>query len=241
MDLVILNGNNGAIKRSMLYAETLCKKYPTTQFVCNYGETELYSCMADKDMNEIRDKTLKRQISNTTWPTNLHYQYGTNMIIECRGNKKIDILTLYGFPKIITYTGDWKDTIWYKYYPKEVSYDLVKNVFKPDTTSDVRHGAIGIPADLEHINHLYQDEFNLAKKWEITNNGCYKILVTHINPLQDLRLSTQKYSPFNIHLDKTGTWLTANNECNGVRFVGGKLYANPGRGIDKRNKIITIG
>lgn len=241
VDLVVLNGNNGSVKRSMLYAETLCRKYPTTQFVCNYGETEMFSCMADKVLDDLREKTLKRQIGNVTWPKNLHYQYNTNMIIECRGGKKIDVLTLYGFPKIISYSGDWKETKWYRYYGKEVAYELLKNIFKPNETSNVRHGAIGVPADKEYINYLNNTEFELAKKWEVTNNGYYKILVTHINPIQDSRLSTQKYSPYNIHLDTTGTWLSADTEQNGIRFVGGTLYSNPGRGVDKRSKIITIG
>ena len=38
VDLVILNGNIGHLKRGMLYAETLCRKYPETQFVYNLGE-----------------------------------------------------------------------------------------------------------------------------------------------------------------------------------------------------------
>lgn len=244
VDLVFLNGNIGSLKRSMYFSEILCKKYPDTQFICNLGETELYSYnIPTRSLQELREQCIKRQTYNDTWPKNLHYNYNDNMIIECRGGKKIDILTLYGFPKILTSSVPWEETSWYRYYFKDLIYEdiPVKNPFKPEDTSNVNHGVAIIPADLNFINELHEAEWKRAKKWEITNNGYYKILVTHINPVNDSRLSKQKYRPFDIHLDSTGTWLSTNVEQTGIKFIGGRLFSNPGRGIDKRNKVIPIG
>jgi len=242
VDLVIINGNLGHPKRSMLYVETLCKKYPTTQFVYNLGESELYvQSNYPKFFNEFNLQLEQRKIHSNDWPKNLHFSLEP-MIVECRGGKKVDVFCLYGFPLIYTIKTIWEETNWYKFYFKELIEDDSPEgkYYKPKGTSNVHHGAIHIPADKEWVNAMHQKEWKVAQKWELTNNGCYKILVTHFNPYKDSRLSNIEYSTYDIHIDKHCLWIGSDTEFNGVQFLGGRLYSNPGRGQIQRSKIITM-
>jgi hypothetical protein len=242
VDLVVINGNLGHPKRGMLYMEKLCAKYPDTQFVCNLGESELYiESNYPKTMDEVKLQTLKRKTHNETWPKNLHYSLQP-MIINLRNNQKVDVFCLYGFPFIHSIKGQWEETNWHRYYYKELieDYQPEGKPYKPAGTSNVNHGAQHIPADKDWVNKEHEKEWLVVKKWELENNGCYKILVTHFSPYNDPRLVNQEYGPYNIHIDKSCLWLTASSEHNGVQFLGGKLYGNPGRGSKCRSKVITM-
>lgn len=242
VDLVVLNGNLGLVKRGMLYATTLCNKYPNTQFIYNLGQSELYFLGTEKFEGEYKAQILNRKKLDPGWPSNLHLTFEDNIQLNLSNNRKLDIFCAYGFPRITKVKVPWKQTVWAKYHSGKVinPQDLEAKQYYPKGTSNVCHGTITLPVDIDHINYLHDQEWKKVKTWEITNNGAYKILITHINPYNDTRLVDQEINPYLIHLDKTALWLTSNNYCNGVQFLGGKLYANPGRGIDQRNQIIEV-
>lgn len=242
VDLVILNGNLGLMKRGMLYATTLCKKYPKTQFIYNLGESELYCYGSEKFEGEYKAQLLSRKSLDKDWPANLHLTFEDSMQIELSNNRKLDIFCAYGFPKIHKLLVPWKQTIWAKNYNGKIcTYDDPEGKkYHPIGTSNVSHGHIILPSDIEHINNLHNQEWQKVKNWELTNNSAYKILVTHINPYVDRRLIGQEVSPYLIHLDKTALWIGSNTYCNGVQFLGGYLYSNPGRGPAVRSQIIEM-
>lgn len=239
VDLVVINGNIGHIKRSMLYAETLCRQYPNIKFIVNLGETERYRTI-DKHKNEVEDQLHFRKRNNNTWPPNLYWDTEP-MIIDLGKGRKIDVLCLYGFPKIHNYIGDWKDTVWYRNYPMlgEDSKDLKDTIFKPDETSNVRHGYAFQFASMDFINTLHTNEETKARNWELTVTDLTKVLITHINPYIDSRLNGQTVSPYLIHLNE-GVWISSNSFSNNVLMNGGRLISNPGRGLEARSYVADV-
>lgn len=238
VDLVILNGNIGQLKRCMLYAETLCKKYPDTQFVVNLGQIEYHSA-CPKYMGEIEESLNIRKTTNLGWPKNLHWSLKPE-IITLRNGTKVDILCLYGYPLIRSHSIPWEDTIWYKTYTMDIIYEFPESGawHKPAGTSNVRHGYCPVFATKDWINKKHHEEWLIAQKWEIEVT-CLKILVTHLNPFRDSRYEGQKVSPYSIHLQE-GIWIGSDTPCNDIMFLGGRLFSNPGRGPDTRQKIITV-
>lgn len=242
VDLVVLNGNLGLVKRGMLYATTLCKKYPKTQFIYNLGQSELYFLGTEKFEGEYKSQILSRKQIDKDWPSNLHLTFEDSIQIELPDNRKLDVFCAYGFPKIYKVLVPWKQTVWAKHYNGKICdpFDSDGKKKYPRGTSDVNHGHITLPIDIDYINNLHNEEWKKVKQWEVTNNNAYKILITHMNPYIDTRLQDQETSPYLIHLDKTTIWLSSNTVCNGVQFLGGSLYSNPGRGIDKRSQVIEM-
>ena len=238
IDLVIFNGNIGNhIKRSFLYMETMCKKYPEVQFVVNLGQQELYSNY-DKYVDEISNGIQIRRDNHPNWLKNLHYSKGS-MLITLRDGTQVDVLCTYGFPKIYTYEGSWEDTYWHRNHCVKIVYghDEIAH-FKPDSTSNVLHGAVPIFATKRDIDDLHEKEWKLAQDWELTPT-VIKILVTHINPYKDTRCDGSKVSAYNIHLEK-GYWIGSNTPVDGIIFLGAKLFSNPGRGVEARSRIFSI-
>lgn len=236
-NLVILNGNIGYLKRSMMHAETLSNMYPDKQFVCNLGEYEKYRTLY-KYYGEIEDNLEIRKVSNSSWPKNLHWSRNNHLITLSNGTP-VDILCMYGFPKISSYEGDWKNTNWYKNYISELTWDIHHpEVFKPIGISNVPRGELPIWASLEWINKQHDIEFKIAQKWELTPT-CFKILVTHINPFKDSRLIGQTTSPYSIHLNNM-LWVSSDTKMESVRFLGARLVTNPGRGPIARSHIVTV-
>lgn len=238
VDLVILNGNLGMMKRGMLYAETLCKNHPDTQFVFNGGETE-YHYTVPKIIGELDESMALRKFGNPTWPKNLHWSK-TRQLITLRNNLQVDILCTYGYPNIVSSSIAWEDTVWFKNYSMGILDDFPEHGdwAKPANASPVVHGYSPIFATKDWINEQHQKEYELVKKWEIEETGL-KILVTHINPYEDSRCQGQSVTPYKIHL-KDGLWISSNTECDGLLFLGANLYSNPGRGSVPRGKIITV-
>ncbi len=237
-DLVIFNGNLGHLKRGMLYVETLCRKYPDVQFVYNLGQTEKYQTFT-KNVNEVENSLAIRKSSSPTWPKNLHWDTNSQ-IIKLRNGKTVDVMCKYGFPKIHKCNIDWENTVWYKDHVMDVIYwfDSRNISDKPKETSDVAHGGVPIFATIDWINQQHEKEWLDVKKWEITPT-CYKILITHINPFKDTRCYGLDVSPYLIHL-YNGLWISSNTVCEGINFLGGDLYSNPGRGSVARSKIVEI-
>ena len=238
VDLVIINGNIGHAKRSALYAETLSLKYPNIQFVWNLGELERYWQVMDKFTGEMENNIKIRKASNPKWPKNLHWCHDDSMIIDLKNGESVDIFCTYGFPKIVSYNGDWKETNWYKNYVAEWTYDINKFVEKPKTSSNVSHGIVPIWATQDWVNSKHEEVEKKIKKWEL-NVTTFKILVTHINPYKDNRLINQTTSPYLIHLNNM-LWVTSNTVVDNVNYLGANLYANPGRGAEIRSKVIQV-
>jgi hypothetical protein len=238
VDLVILNGNIGQLKRCMLYAETLCKKYPDIQFVVNLGEVEYHSS-CPKHMGELEESLNIRRSANLDWPKNLHWSTDSQMV-TLRNGIKVDILCLYGYPQIYSHSIPWEETIWHKTYTMDILYEFPESGpwHKPNETSNVRHGYCPVFATKDWINKQHAKEWIIARNWEVKVT-CLKILVTHINPYKDTRCAGQKVAPYLIHLHN-GIWIGSNTECNDVSFLGGRLYSNPGRGSQARHKVITV-
>lgn len=238
VDLVILNGNNGGLKRSMLYAETLANRYKDVQFVVNLGYTEKYFHYLPKFMNEHEESMEIRKNTNDSWPDNLHWS-NQNIILQLRTGEYFDILCTFGFPKIYGYSGEWKDTFWYKNIIIDVTLDQTSSqINKPKETSNVCHGYLPIWATPESINEQHEKEEKKVKKWELTSTH-YKILVTHVNPFNDTRLKDLSFSTYNIHLNNM-LWISSNTKQEYVKFLGARLVTNPGRGKLPRSHVVEV-
>ena len=238
VDLVIINGNIGNLKRSALYAESLSFKYPDVQFVWNLGELERYWRVTGKFTGETEENIRFRKNANSKWPKNLHWAPDERIFVTLRTGQVVDIFCTYGFPYIESYTGNWEDIHWYKHYVAGITYNVDEYLEKPKDTSHVSHGAMPIWATKEWINDHHTRVENLVRKWETDVTG-FKILVTHINPYKDSRFKNQSVSPYRIHLLNM-LWVAADTPVDNVNFLGAKLVSNPGRGSIARSKIVEV-
>lgn len=233
VDIVFINGNLGHPKRSMLYAETMCKKYPNIPFVVNLGETERYYS-ADKYKNEVEDALRFRRNRNDTWPKNLYWDTEP-MIIDLGQGRKIDVFCTYGFPFIHNHIGSWEDMPWYNYCIHTETYvDCVTTEYKPQETSHVRHGRGPVFADMNWVNKMHLEEEIKVRKWELTVTDLTKVLVTHVNPFKDSRCEGQTVTPYKIHLGE-GIWIGSNYKSDHIKFLGARLIGNPGRGAARQH------
>lgn len=237
VDLVIIAGNCGQLKRSALYAETIAKKYPSIQFFWGWGESERYFTTVEKFDGEL-EQGINFRIKNTDFPKNLHWAFNNNIFIKLQNGQTVDLFYAYGFPYIISHEGDWEDTCWFRNYIVHIEHNSTDFIYKPKETSSVRHGGVPIFATKDWINSNYEEVLNKLRNWE-NNVNTFKLLVTHINPYNDIRLEGQKFWPYKIHL-KDMAWVTSNTQVSNVNFLGAKLLSNPGRGSISRNKIFTI-
>jgi hypothetical protein len=229
VDIVFINGNLGHPKRSMLYAETLCRKYPNIPFVVNLGETERYY-IGDKYKNEMEDSLKLRKNNSATWPKNLYWDTEP-MIIDLGMGKKIDVFCIYGFPYIHSFNGSWTDIPWSNYHAvPDVHTDCLDTEYKPTETSHVKHGRAVLYADQNWINEKHIEEENKVRKWELTQNELTKVLVTHINPINDNRCINQTVTPYKIHL-YPGIWIASNTKSENTQLNGARLISNPGRNV----------
>lgn len=245
VDLVILNGNLGAPKRSMMYALQLCKLYPKIQFVYNDGELERYWNVTPKNTPwEYENAMNIRKAASSDWPKNLHWRdprSDEGLLITLQTGHTVNVFTTFGFPKIVSYKGDWKDTYWYKNFCLVAEYvhkmDNWKN-FDPIELEIVKHGTVPLWFTQEHINSVFSETEAKLKKWEtsLKNTG---ILVTHINPYNDPRCENCIVAPYQIHTDNI-LWITSKTYVDNIKFLGGKLYSNPGRGSELRSNIVRV-
>lgn len=242
VDLVIINGNIGIYKRSMLYASNLSKKYPNIKFVYNFGELECILNRDDKEPNLLIKSTQLRKTAGDSWPSNLYWTDGEPFILDFNDGRKLDVLCTYGYPNIVKVDGDWKDTYWYKNYTildyaEEI--DVKDTEFKPEHTSNVKHGYARhlFRATKDYINKCHILEKNKVKEFELRQTAT-KLLITHINPFNDTRFINCHVRPYEIHL-LDGYWVASNKPSNDTQFLGARLMSNPGRGV-AREKIYTI-
>jgi len=239
VDLVIVNGNMGHPKRTMLFLETLCAAHPDKIFIYNLGYTERYKTAGGKWVNEVEQAGKIRSIINDLWPKNLYRPLNESTIITTRNNAKFDVLGVFGFPKISGHIGPWENTWYHRHISSGITEDFRHPLFKkPKDTSDVDHGKIPLFATLDFINEQHEYETNLIKQWEIQETHP-KILITHINPFKDSRNENLNVNPHLIHLNK-GLWVTANTKVSGIKFLGADLVSNPGRGLEPRSHIVVF-
>jgi hypothetical protein len=241
VDIVVLNGNIGQLKRSMFFAERLCRKYPEIQFVFNCGQTEYFSGVT-KFIGEIDESLSVRKVANKTWPKNLHFSKEP-LMVTCSNGMKLDIFCTYGYPKVLQTNVPWETTEWYRNHFVDIPDEILSEGTwsKPKQSSNVRHGIGPVFPSIEMINLEHKKETDQVRKWEVSPSGdafC-KMLITHINPYIDTRNDGIIAKPYLIHLNK-GIWIGSNTKCDGVQFLGGRLYSNPGRGILARNKVIIV-
>lgn len=235
-DLVIMVGNMGVIRRSMFYMETLCKKYPNTQFVINVGRTE--DGLHQKNDTELTDGLTTRQMISEFWPKNLHY--GFHKPIELTINdRKVELLCLHGYPHIIPDTVEstkWKSTNWYKYATHGITFD--PNEFKHKDAADVYHGWFSKFSNVERCREDHKKEYEVVKNWLADNpNDITKILVTALCPKDDPCLSDIEYV---MYPDvKPDVWVASGRtiEDRSENYV---LYGNPGRSELARKSVLLI-
>ena len=235
VDLVILNGNIGHLKRGMFYAEELASVYPDIEFIYNFGETERFRGAQQKYNTELFDSMKVRVEKNPLWPKNLHWSIDP-IHLTLKNGRKVDILCTYGFPKIYSCNVPWEETIWFSEYVMGVTTD--HDSFRPKDASIVWHGTHPVWASLAMINEQHTLEHAKIKQWELEPTT-FKILVTHINPYKDSRCKDIEYAPPRIHLEN-GLWIAADTKTQNLKFLGARLESNPGRGSPIRSNVIVI-
>lgn len=242
VDLVVLNGNIGVLpKRSQLYVEELCKKYPDTQFVFNYGFSEFYPNGIMPKVNEVINTTYEQRESlNENTPKNFTRLYRKNKLIKLRNGDIADVFCAFGFPYIYSFKGKWEDYIWYRnIIVKGIDDPRDPEITLPKGTTLCNHGSMPVWASQQWINEQNAIEFNLIRDWELNVREGSKILLTHINPIQDSRTTNQVVEFFNIHLHN-GVWIGSNTYINNTLYLGARFYSNPGRGETARSLVITV-
>lgn len=237
VDLVVIAGNIGHIKRSALYVETIAKKYPNIQFFWGWGEKERYFTTVEKFDGEL-EESQKFRMTHTNFPKNLHWTFNDRTFIKLQSGQEIDVFYAYGFPYILMHEGNWEDSYWFKNYIMHIQNDAYDFPYKPKETSNVNHGGVPIWASKEWVNAHYEFVQNKLRKWENEITG-FKVLITHINQYNDTRLENTKFWPYRIHLSKMA-WVTSNNNSGNVNFLGAHLLTNPGRGAECRGKVFEV-
>lgn len=236
VNLIIFNGNIGPIKRSMYHAETIANIYPDIPVVCNLGESERYYGLV-KNGREVEHSLNIRKTTNPSWPKNLYWSTD-NIELPLSSGAQVDILCVYGFPKI-HYCDKWEETVWFKNYVIDTTMD--HNDPRVPRIPGLTHtylGQVPIWATMEWVNEQHYIEENKVRKWESTQTS-YKILVTHLNPYNDPRFNGQVVSPYQIHLNDM-LWITSKQKVEYVKFSGARLVSNPGLGQEARSHVIKV-
>lgn len=238
VDIVIVNGNIGHSKRSMLYLEMLCNKYSDTIFIYNLGYTERYR-LGGKLRNEAEIAEKNRSLLNSNYPKNLNLLIDESRVFTTKDNRQIDIMCVFGFPRIVQVVDPWESSWYHRNICMGITRDIHSNLYKkPKETSNVEHGDFPIMSTVDYINELNEKETSIIRNWEV-NSPLSKILITHINPLNDDRNKGLKICPHLIHLEY-GLWITSGNKVNNVKFLGADLVSNPGRGLEPRSHVVMF-
>jgi len=233
-DLVIINGNCGYVKRTMIYAESMCKKYPDTTFILNLGMREV---IHQKNETEIQDGLIFRKSLSEHWPKNLLF---SNKPIKLTiKNQDINILCLRGYPKVAESVQDdatWRSTEWYRFTYHGITHN--QNDFKPKAAADVYHGHFPIWSTPELCRRDHDKELSIINTWlgDTTDNET-KVLVTTFSPLNDPCLGD---IPYEMLPDiSPNYWIVGGTKVN-QKTNRGTIYGNPGRGESCRNDILSI-
>lgn len=235
-DLVIVIGNMGTIKRSMIYVEYLCKKYPEKQFIVSMGRSE--DGLHRKNDNEIIDGMNNRQLLSDLWPKNLRYEHNKPIRLTIN-DRKIEVMCFHGFPHITEETIDdsiWKSTQWYKYASHGVTKD--PNEFKHKDASDVYHGWFPKYSTPERCRVDHNIEYEIIKRWvENKPEDTTQILVTALYPKNDPCMGDIEYTMY--PGIKPDVWIASGVQSED-RSDNHILYGNPGRSESARKAVLVI-
>lgn len=238
-DLLVVNGNVATTpKRSMLFVETLCNKYPDIPVIYNPGMYEGGHLDKSSGKNNQMDAMRIRQQASPFWPKNLHFPRLSAVKINI-GDKKYDIMCAFGFPKIIS-PGQWEESFWYKSISFRSTED--HSLFRPPDASEVYHGQFPLRATVEEINQRHDQEEKVIRNWELDydDTSGYKILITALSPIQDPFCTGLAYIMYpNFHLYNR-LWITSGVKFSGSIVRGARLFSNPGSGVDARQQLITV-
>lgn len=233
-DVVFISGNNGYVKRSMLFTETLCKKYPNIQFVYLNGKREL---IRQKVITQISDGLTARKAFSELWPPNLHYSFEKPFTIMV-GDKTLDILCLHGYPLISEKVSEdiWKSTTWFKFVNHAFTED--PSYCRPQGISDACRGPYPVWSTPELCKDAHTHEHEIVNRWiENKQPDTIQILVTSLSPVEDISLPNINYVLFpNIKVDY---WLAGGSNVDLVE-ENYYLHTNSGRGSTARGKILII-
>jgi len=159
VEYVILAGNiSVTIKRTMLFAETLAKKYPNSKLIFNYGCQELLQI----EYYKLRSSVIQRIKFFEKSPPNLFFPKG-----EIVGN--YDFFCTEGFNYLEQ--SEFESSIFSKEFIIKVDGDL----YIGDRLVCRRNPRY---FDYSYYLDLYQKEFEEITTWLDTDNGLPKILVT---------------------------------------------------------------
>ena len=229
-DLVIVNGNLGQFRRSMLYTEGMCQKYPNGTFIYNPGRRE---AARQKNRHELTAALTTRQKMSELWPKNL--KYGFEKPIELNiNNENFSILCMFGYPKITekVETSVWHNTQWYKEVNLGHRHDQA--AYKPVGSADLYHGSYPLWTTPEMCSEEHDKEQVIVKEWM---NTCpdKKILITHLNPVNDPCLTGVNYQLYPDINHTEACWISA-----GLVNDDALNYSNAGRGESVRNRVLEI-
>lgn len=238
-DLLVVNGNVATTpKRSMLFVETLCNKYPDIPVIYNLGIKECGYHNKSQGKNNQIDAMFTRQQLYPQWPKNLYFPHLSSVTINIR-DEKYDIMCAFGFPKIVSVTA-WEESFWYK----NISFGYTEDhsLFRPPGSADVYHGKFPAKITVEEINQRHNEEEKIVRDWELNfdKDSGYKILVTALSPVQDPFCKGLNYIMYpNFHLHNR-LWITSGVKSSGSIVRGAKLFSNPGRGPKARQQLVTV-
>lgn len=234
-DIIFVSGNNGGFKRSVLLAETICKKYPDIQVVYLNGRREL---VRQKEKTIINDGLTTRKFYSELWPANLHFAFEKSFELTIK-ETKLDILCMHGYPYITDDNIDsdlWKSTSWYRYVNHGLTSDPEYN--RPPGISTASRGEYPIWSTPSLCRKEHDREYEIIKKWDSNKaEGVTKILVTSVSPINDASLNGIEYTMYpNI---SPNHWVadgyTVDTECASYH-----LFGNPGRGLTARSRTFII-
>jgi hypothetical protein len=234
-DIVFVNGNNGIFRRSVLLAETICKKYPDIQVIYLNGRREL---LRQKEKTIINDGMTARKFYSDLWPKNLHFAFEKPIHLTVK-ETKLDILCLHGYPNIPDDDIDseiWKSTSWYRYVNHGLTSD--PNYSRPKGISDASRGEFPVWSTPKLCRTEHDREYEIVKKWDsCREEGVIKILATSISPVNDNSLSGIEYT---MYPDISPNHWVADGCIADEAFPSYHLFGNPGRGLSARTRTFTI-
>ena len=231
VDLVILTGNVGYIKKTFHYAEELAALNPNTQFIVNLGILEVVN---QKHENQMRDGLYARQLYHEHWHKNLHYKLEESIKLTIK-DRNLDILCTSGFPYIDESVSDgkeWRSNRWYKFAYHGITHD--QKYFKPKMAADVYHGWSPIWSTPELCRKDHDREVEVISHWiENKEEDSTQILVSALGPKCKEYLGDTRYRMYDSV--KPDYWVTGGGDS-----TESYILSNPGRGSLARNKVFTI-
>ena len=228
-ELVVVNGNIGQFRRSMLYTEGMCKKYPNLTFIYNPGKRE---AARQKNRYELTTALTTRQRMSELWPKNLKYGFQKPIDLDINGGK-YSVLCMFGYPKTTekVEVSAWHKTEWYK--EVNLGHTQDQSLFKPVDSVDIYHGSYPLWTTPEMCNEEHDKEADIVKEW-LANCADKKILITHLNPFNDPCMAGVSYQLYPNLISNDVIWISSG------LVSDSNVYSNAGRGESIRNRVLEI-